>query len=42
LVNARPFGGGLSEAVAGEREPVGVVNEAIEDGIRDGRITEHL
>ena len=34
--------GGFTEALAGEAEAVGVVHEAIEDGVGNGRIGDHV
>jgi hypothetical protein len=36
------LGAGFAQAVAGEIEAVGIVNEAVEDGVGVGRIPEYL
>lgn len=36
------LGGRFAEALALEGEPVGVLHEAIEDGVRDGGIADDL
>jgi hypothetical protein len=43
-----PFAGASASAASGvridghfEREPIGVVNDAIEDGVGESRLTEH-
>lgn len=35
-------GGALSHALAGEREPVGVMDEAIKDGVGEGGVPDSL
>ena len=40
-VKGLTLGGGFAEALALEREPVGIVHEAIEDGISDGRASNY-
>ncbi len=35
------LGGGFAQALALEDEPVGVVHEAVENGIGDGWVDEH-
>ena len=42
LVKSCAFGGGLSQAVALESEPVGVVDEPVEDGVGDRRIADRF
>ena len=34
------FGGGFAHGVSLQGEPVGVVDEAIEDGVGDGRVAD--
>ena len=41
-VKTGSFGCDLSHAVSFQREPVSVVHEAVEDGIGDGGIADHL
>ena len=41
-VKSGAFGGDLSHAFALEGEPVGVVDEPVENGVGDGRIGDHL
>src|SRR5215211_3000394 len=42
VVKLLTLGGGFAEAFALEREPVGIVHEAIEDGIGDGGIADEV
>ena len=42
VVKLLTLGGGLAEALALEGEPVGVVDQAIEDGVGDGGIADDL
>ena len=42
VVKLLTLGGGFAEALALEREPVGVVHQAIEDGVGDGGIADDL
>jgi hypothetical protein len=37
-----PLGGGFTEALALEREPVSVVHQSIENGVGESRITDDL
>src|SRR5436190_23436455 len=42
VVKLLALGGGFAEALALEREPVGIVHEPIEDGVGDGGIADDL
>ena len=41
-VKGGAFGGGFAQALAGQAEAMGVVHEAVEDGVGDGWIGDHL
>ncbi len=41
-VKSGALGSGLSQAVTFERQPVGIVDEAVEDGVGDGRVGDGL
>ena len=41
-VKGGAFGAGFAEALAGQAEAMGVVDEAVEDGVGDGRIGNHV